>query len=593
MKTLKLLAAAAVCALAATSAGAAERAVIVLDASGSMWGQIDGKPKLEIARETLSDVLTTLPVELELGLMAYGHREKGNCKDIELIVEPAAGAAPRIAEAAGGLRFLGKTPLSAAVERAAEALRYTEDKATVVLITDGIETCNADPCALATSLEQSGVDFTAHVVGFGLSREEGRQVACLAENTGGKYIRAGDAAELKEALTGTVSARPDEGEKAETPPVALPAASVKAPDEAPIGSGLTVEWSGPADKNDYLDIVPVGYEETRGELSYAYVKAEETAVLRAPGEVGDYVVRYVWQGPDKRHVLASAPLNVVDSAAALIAPARVMAGKAFTVDWKGPGTAGDYVDIVPDGYEKTNGELSYAYTEAGNPARLKAPGDPGRFELRYVLQAPEGRKVLLAVPLEVTEAVASVAFPVDVEAGSVLSVSWSGPAADGDYVDLVPEGYDRTSGEIAYFYIESSDDGETGELVAPGKAGRYQVRYVLQAPDGRKVLTSQALSVTGVDAQLEAPEAVDRGGDIAVIWAGPNRRGDYLDLVPAGYQETSGELAYAYTDAAGDEGDKRKSAITAPNEAGAYELRYVMQASDGRYVLARRPITVR
>ncbi|MEP5753660.1 MAG: VWA domain-containing protein, partial [Nitratireductor sp.] len=201
MKTLKLLAAAAVCALAATSAGAAERAVIVLDASGSMWGQIDGKPKLEIARETLSDVLTTLPVELELGLMAYGHREKGNCKDIELIVEPAAGAAPRIAEAAGGLRFLGKTPLSAAVERAAEALRYTEDKATVVLITDGIETCNADPCALATSLEQSGVDFTAHVVGFGLSREEGRQVACLAENTGGKYIRAGDAAELKEALT--------------------------------------------------------------------------------------------------------------------------------------------------------------------------------------------------------------------------------------------------------------------------------------------------------------------------------------------------------------------------------------------------------
>ena len=86
------------------------------------------------------------------------------------------------------MKFLGKTPLSAAVKQAAEALRYTEDKATVVLITDGLETCNADPCALGKELEQSGVDFTAHVVGFGLTADEGRQVACLAENTGGKYV---------------------------------------------------------------------------------------------------------------------------------------------------------------------------------------------------------------------------------------------------------------------------------------------------------------------------------------------------------------------------------------------------------------------
>ena len=85
------------------------------------------------------------------------------------------------------MKFLGKTPLSAAVKQAAEALKYTEDKATVILITDGLETCEADPCALGKELEQSGVDFTAHVVGFGLTAEEGKQVACLAENTGGKY----------------------------------------------------------------------------------------------------------------------------------------------------------------------------------------------------------------------------------------------------------------------------------------------------------------------------------------------------------------------------------------------------------------------
>jgi Ca-activated chloride channel family protein len=184
---------------------AAERAIIVLDASGSMWGQIDGKTKIEIARETLGGVLQSVPGDLELGMIAYGHRAKGKCDDIELVVPAGPGTAGQIAEAANRLNPKGKTPLAASVKQAAEALRYTEDKATVILITDGLETCNADPCALATELENAGVDFTAHVVGFGLSEEQGRQVACLAQNTGGKYIQAKDAGELGGALAQTVA----------------------------------------------------------------------------------------------------------------------------------------------------------------------------------------------------------------------------------------------------------------------------------------------------------------------------------------------------------------------------------------------------
>lgn len=181
------------------------KSIIVLDGSGSMWGQIDGRAKLEIAREALAEVLSGLPAETEIGLMAYGHRTKGDCADIELIVPPAAGTGPAIIEAANAMKFLGKTPLSDAVRMAAEELRSTEEKATVILITDGIETCNADPCALGAELEQSGVDFTAHVVGFGLTAEEGRAVACLAENTGGKYIEAADAGGLVEALQTAVA----------------------------------------------------------------------------------------------------------------------------------------------------------------------------------------------------------------------------------------------------------------------------------------------------------------------------------------------------------------------------------------------------
>lgn len=203
--------------LSVTAGFAADRAIIVLDASGSMWGQIDGKPKLEIARETLKKVLQTIPGDMELGLIAYGHREKGSCEDIELVVPPASGTAGAITAAADAMKFLGKTPLSAAVKKAAEDLKYTEDKATVILITDGLETCNADPCALGKELEQSGVDFTAHVVGFGLTAEEGKKVACLAENTGGKYIQASDEAALEEALKVTVAPPPPAPAPAPTP----------------------------------------------------------------------------------------------------------------------------------------------------------------------------------------------------------------------------------------------------------------------------------------------------------------------------------------------------------------------------------------
>lgn len=211
------------------SASAADRAIIVLDASGSMWGQIGGKPKLEIARAALRSVLTTLPAGAEIGLMAYGHRDKASCSDIELIVPPAAGSASAIIAAADTLKAQGKTPLTAAVKQAAEDLDYTRQKATVILITDGLESCKGDPCALAKELKQSSADLTVDVVGFGLTATEGRQFACLAEHTGGKFIQASDANGLEAALAQTVA--PTAAAPAPVPaePAAVPAVAPAEP----------------------------------------------------------------------------------------------------------------------------------------------------------------------------------------------------------------------------------------------------------------------------------------------------------------------------------------------------------------------------
>ena len=110
------------CLVFSLSANAADRTIIVFDASGSMWAQIDGKSRIEIAKETVKTVVGNLLPDRELGLMVYGHRDKGSCEDIELMVPPAAGTSASIIAAINKINPKGKTPLSAAVKQAAEAL---------------------------------------------------------------------------------------------------------------------------------------------------------------------------------------------------------------------------------------------------------------------------------------------------------------------------------------------------------------------------------------------------------------------------------------------------------------------------------------
>lgn len=211
--------------------------ILILDASGSMKGRVQGRTKWDVARETVGKVLNELPPDREIGLMAYGHKG-GKCNDIELLTPPAKGAGPAIIQRIGSLQPRGETPLTESVRQAAKALKYQDKPATVVIVTDGIESCKGDPCALARDLATDGIDFTAHVIGFGLSEKEGAAVACLAQNTGGLYIAANDADQLKDALQKTVVEAPvdvpDPQPKPAPPPAPAPApAPVVAPPPAP------------------------------------------------------------------------------------------------------------------------------------------------------------------------------------------------------------------------------------------------------------------------------------------------------------------------------------------------------------------------
>lgn len=195
--------------------------ILILDASGSMWGQVDGQTKISAARAAVDTILGKWKPSDRLGLIAYGHRSKGDCKDIEVLAPVGAFDPARIRSAVRALNPKGRTPIADALRMAAETLKSTENKATVVLVSDGIETCVADPCAVAADLKKAGVGFTAHVVGFDVADPVAKaQLQCIARATGGVYLDARNASGLENAVGRAVEAAQGAKVKTEAPPKA-------------------------------------------------------------------------------------------------------------------------------------------------------------------------------------------------------------------------------------------------------------------------------------------------------------------------------------------------------------------------------------
>lgn len=206
----------ATAALLAPATGQADQdksqVVLVLDGSGSMWGRIKGKPKITIAQKVIDNMMQSWDKEIELGLVFYGHRRRGDCKDIEVMLKPQHGNASRVRKLVKGIKPKGKTPISQSILTAAKTLNYTTERATVILVSDGQETCSkVDPCEISKELEKRGADFTAHVIGFDVNKKTAAQLECMARATGGVYRDAKSADKLQDALRDAVQSVKREG----------------------------------------------------------------------------------------------------------------------------------------------------------------------------------------------------------------------------------------------------------------------------------------------------------------------------------------------------------------------------------------------
>jgi len=543
--------------------------IVILDMSASMWGRIGDQPKLEIAREAVRGMFSRFPAGSRVGLMAYGHRQAGQCTDIQMLFPPGPVDATVAGAALDRLTARGRTPLTDSVRQAAAALRIGERGGTIILVTDGIETCGGDPCALAAELEAANASFTAHVVGFDLrTPSERARVACIAERTGGLFVPAANADELAGALARTTEAQTAPA------PRALP----------PRGIGLRAT-QGPGGPN-------------LGDATFTVLReGEETPVhegagMQLPLAPGRYIVTATT--PDRigtiiAEVTETAPDEIVVPLAdalprATVTPAQpsVEATGTVQVAWTGPNEPGDYLVIAPIGQGQEEPETRhYAWTRDGTPLTLRAPAAAGAYEVRYILaraNRPIGR-----APLTVTAVTATVDAVAEAPAGSQVEVRWTGPRAPSSWIGVVPAGAAPGNYMVGgYKYVE--DAASPVNLTVPGNPGPYEIRFV-EGVDNT-VLAARPITVTAATATVAGPAEGMAGSPITIRFTPAQAApGSFIAIVRPDAE------ASAYHQGFWNYAEGGEVTIQIPSEAGPHEIRYVLVAPGGVQVIARQPIT--
>jgi hypothetical protein len=260
---------------------AANNVEIILDASGSMAAKIEEQTKMEIAKKAVYELLLTYPESTQIAIRTYGHRRKDDCRDIELIV-PFGKRDLSNFSAVINLKCIGKTPLAAAITAAAQDFAGKEGQEnSIILITDGEETCGGDPCKAAKEAHRSGIKVKIDVIGFKIEARERAQLECIAREGGGKYIAANNAKELV-AATQQVAAAPAVAAEPKPAPAPPPPPMTANPKDKNIlaqanGGQLLIApsdaWSGTNDgKEEVINLMP-------GEESVYAFKDEQPATF--------------------------------------------------------------------------------------------------------------------------------------------------------------------------------------------------------------------------------------------------------------------------------------------------------------------------
>ena len=182
------------------------RILFVLDASQSMLSQWESGRKIDVARELLIHMVDSLSKieRVELALRVYGHQKPvppQNCDDTKLEVPFSAGNAAKIKHKLKQIIPKGTTPIAHSLDLSSRDFpKCSECRNIIILITDGIEACDGDPCAVSRSLQKQGIILKPFVVGIGIDTGFKKTFECV-----GHYFDATNETKFKEILGVVIS----------------------------------------------------------------------------------------------------------------------------------------------------------------------------------------------------------------------------------------------------------------------------------------------------------------------------------------------------------------------------------------------------
>ena len=185
------------------------RILLVFDGSQSMFGHWESGMKIDIAKQLLNELLDSLKNvdNLELAFRAYGHQSpyisssQRDCKDTKLEVPFGGGGAWEIKKALDKIQPKGTTPIAYSLEQSAKDFPPCGNcRNMIILITDGIEECAGDPCAVSLALQSKGIVLKPFVIGIGLDFELIDRFKCI-----GSYFNAKNERSFKDILNVVIS----------------------------------------------------------------------------------------------------------------------------------------------------------------------------------------------------------------------------------------------------------------------------------------------------------------------------------------------------------------------------------------------------